>query len=166
MEGLGRALLAAVVVASLASCERGGGPNPAAQVITEAQARAVLEQSRQLALKAKDAHTFCAGAIMAETCTHDWDVAGGKAGAPRAAPRILRSWVDGEDRVLVICGTDGLDKTYKSDFPVVRSGSGAHITISALLPVFWYGSHYSGSKNGTGPAVASADSVTPSPETC
>ncbi len=70
--------------------------------------------------------------------------AAGRDAVPSLSPRVVATWVmSGSStglgagtvagRVLVICGTDGRGRPYRSEMLVFRDGSG----LRAINPIFW-----------------------------
>lgn len=132
-------LIAAVVVvgaAATAMALKGGGEG---SVPTEAQARALLEAKVSQAL-AGDVRGYCADTFSPEMCQSQWERLGNQA-RPRTRPRVLDVREQDGYRVLRVCGTDGRDQPYQTDFVVgLEDGN---LTV-VLPPVFWTGASFSG----------------------
>lgn len=108
---------------------------------TDAEARAVLDQTFAAARNAPDALAFCADSQARAICINQYNGRGGRSAVPPTPPTVIGSLLRGPSRVLTVCGVDGRGVTYRADFPVERNASGE---LDAVLEVFWDSKTYSG----------------------
>lgn len=148
--------LIALTVVSLAACRDSGSDG--SRVPTESQAKAILEKFVTAAKTAKTAREFCAASLPGDDCQDQVGWAGGDASIPKSTPTVVdSSRVVGDNiRVLVVCGTDGLGRSYESDFPVIHDSD--HNTTFATQPVYWGGLGFSGEVPADEPQTAGAAS--------
>lgn len=145
----------AIAALSLAACQTDDA-SEGKRVPSEAQARVVLEQYVAAAGTAKTAKDYCTISFLGEGCETDFEWAGGPEAIPTSRPSVVDAsrTVGDNIRVLIVCGTDGKGRSYKSDFPVERDTE--HGNVRAVMPVYWGGVGFSGKVSGDQPQTAGA----------
>jgi hypothetical protein len=148
--------IAAVVVVGAAATALALNGDDERSVPTEAQARTLLEAKIRQAL-AGDVRAYCADTFSPEMCQSQWERLGQEA-LPRTRPRVIDVREQDGYRVLRVCGTDGRDQPYQTDFVVgLENGN---LTL-VLPPVFWTGASFSGVHGDDAPPQREGVKTTP-----
>ena len=148
--------LAAAALFALSGCHS-SSDTPVSRP-TEAEAREVLAQYVAQANSTNSGKDFCAVSFLGEACEQDYVQARGDTTKPTAPPTVLLSRVGGPTTfVLVVCGTNGESRSYRSDFPVEREGG----ELRAVIPVFWAGTTFSGERTDGAFTVGASPSPRP-----
>lgn len=121
---------------------------------TEADARNVLNNAVSLAETGDVAGLCDMHGSHTDICVNDLTRLGGRASAPGSAPRIVASGSisDGTGWRLAVCGRDGFERPYVTDF-VVYSRDGM---LDVPYPVYWSGRIVGGDGTGNSSATAEA----------
>jgi hypothetical protein len=106
--------------------------------VTEGQARDVLKEAAAWAQMGNIEQLCTARRADTNMCRSAVFRLGGALGVPKLFPRIIGSGPIGEGQgwKLTVCGVDGMDRAYRSDFVVYAWGEDE---LSVPYPVYWSG---------------------------
>jgi hypothetical protein len=134
--GIGFAALAAIFAGGLlfATWDRSSPP----PTVTEGQARDVLKEAVAWAQTGNIEQLCTAHRADTNMCRSAVFRLGGALGVPKLYPQIIGSGPigDGQGWKLTVCGVDGMDHPYRSDF-VVYAGDEDELRVP--YPVYWSG---------------------------